>query len=93
VDRGGLVLKWLAWTAIAAVVLILLDRLLLGLEAQGRIFYRRTRGVRGGAMYHAQELDSIFNPGMQNVQEAHVRQEQEEDESGDPPVLERGESE
>ena len=86
-------LKWLAWTAIAAVVLILLDRLLLGLEAQGRIFYRRTRGVRGGAMYHAQELDSIFNPGMQHVQEAHVRQEQEEDESGDPPVLERGESE
>ena len=86
-------LKWLAWTAIAAVVLLLLDRLLLGLEARGRIFYRRTRGVHGGAMYHAQELDSIFNPGMQHVQEAHVRQEQEEDESGDPPVLERGESE
>jgi hypothetical protein len=82
------VLKWLTWAAVAVVVLMLMDRLLLRLEAKGRIFYRRTRGVRGGAMYHAQELDSIFNPGMQHVQEAHVKQEQEEDESGDPPAFE-----
>jgi hypothetical protein len=80
------VLKWLAWVAMAGILLVLFDRLLLGLEARGLIFYRRTRGVRGGAMYHAQELDSIFNPGMQHVQEAHVKQEQEEDESGDPPA-------
>ncbi len=83
---GVAVLKWLPWAAGTVVLLILLDRLLLRLEAKGRIFYRRTRGVRGGAMYHAQELDSIFNPGMQHVQEAHVRQEQKEDESGDPPI-------
>jgi hypothetical protein len=82
------VLKWLTWAAVAVVVLLLMDRLLLRLEAKGRIFYRRTRGGRGGAMYHAQELDSIFNPGMQHVQEAHVKQEQEEDESGDPPAFE-----
>lgn len=85
-------LKWLAWALAAGVILFVLDRLLLGLESKGKIFYRRTRGVRGGAMYHAQELDSIFNPGMQHVQEAHVRQEQEEDESGDPPVPERTET-
>lgn len=79
-------LKWLAWIAMVGILLVLFDRLLLGLEARGLIFYRRTRGVRGGAMYHAQELDSIFNPGMQHVQEAHVKQEQDEDESGDPPA-------
>jgi len=79
-------LKWMFWAAATVVVLIVLDRLFLRLEAEGRIFYRRTRGVHGGAMYHAQELDSIFNPGMQHVQEAHVRQEKEEDESGDPPA-------
>ena len=79
-------LKWVGLAAMAGILLVVLDRLLLGLEAKGLIFYRRTRGVRGGAMYHAQELDSIFNPGMQHVQEAHVKQEQEEDESGDPPV-------
>ena len=79
-------MKWLTVVAAAVVVAVVLDRLLLRMEATGWIFYRRTRGVRGGAMYHAQELDSIFNPGMQHVQEAHVKQEQEEDESGDPPV-------
>jgi hypothetical protein len=73
--------------AAVALAAVLFDRLLLRLEARGWIFYRRTRGVRGGAMYHAQELDSIFNPGVQHVQEAHVKQEEEEDESGDPPVL------
>ncbi|MBT8461131.1 MAG: hypothetical protein KJO44_01320, partial [Gemmatimonadetes bacterium] len=70
-------MKWLAWIVLAFILLVLFDRLLLGLEARGLIFYRRTRGVRGGAMYHAQELDSIFNPGMQHVQEAHVKHEQE----------------
>lgn len=82
-------LKWVTWLAVAAAALILADRLLLRLEARGWIFYRRTKGVRGRAMYHAQELDSIFNPGMRHVQEAHVKQEQEEDDSGDPPSPER----
>ena len=80
-------MNWLAAVAATGVVAVLVDRLLLRMEARGWIFYRRTRGIRGGAMYHAQELDSIFNPGMQHVQEAHVKQEQEEDESGDPPVV------
>jgi hypothetical protein len=80
------VLTWAGWAVAVTIALVFLDRLLLGLEARGWIFYRRTRGVRGGAMYHAQELDSIFIPGMQHVQEAHVKQEEEEDESGEPPV-------
>jgi len=54
---GVAVLKWLPWAAGTVVLLILLDRLLLRLEAR-----------------------------MQHVQEAHVRQEQKEDESGDPPI-------
>ena len=83
--------KWLTVVAATLVVALLVDRLLLRMEARGWIFYRRTRGIRGGAMYHAQELDSIFNPGMQHVQEAHVKQEQEEDESGDPPVVDSSE--
>ena len=79
-------LKWVLWAAGVAALAVTLDRVLLHFERKGWIFYRRTRGLRGRAMYHAQELDSIFNPGMQHVQEAHVKQEQEEDESGDPPA-------
>ena len=83
-------MKYAIWTAILLATGFVLDRLLLHLESRGWLSYRRTRGVRGRAMYHAQELDSIFNPGMQHVQEAHFREEEQEDESGDPPVRERG---
>ena len=79
-------LTWLVWAGAIIVGGLALDRLLLSAESRGWIFYRRTRGVRGRAMYHAQELDSIFNPGMQHVQEAYAKEEQEEDESGDPPA-------
>lgn len=74
------------WVAVAMVAIFGLDRLLLSMERRGWIFYRKTKGVRGRAMYHAQQLDSIFNPGMQHVQEAHVREEEDEDLSGDPPA-------
>jgi hypothetical protein len=79
-------LTWLVWAGAIIVGGLALDRLLLSAESRGWIFYRRTRGVRGRAMYHAQELDSIFNRGMQHVQEAYAKEEQEEDESGDPPA-------
>ena len=79
-------MSWLGWLAVGLGAVLLLDRLLLHLEVRGWIFYRRTRGVRGRATYHAQELDSIFNPGMQHVQEAQFREEEEEDDSGDPPA-------
>lgn len=86
-------LKSLLWGAVLMLIAVAADRMLLWLERRGWIYYRRTRGLRGRAMYHAQELDSIFNPGMRHVQEAHARQEQEEDESGAPPVVEREERE
>ena len=79
-------MSWMLWCIVAVIAAFLADRLLLAFESRGWIFYRRTRGLRGRAMYHAQELDSIFNPGMQHVQEAHFREEEQEDQSGDPPV-------
>jgi len=80
------VLVWVGRVIGLAIALWVIDRLLLGMESRGWIFYRRTKGWRGRAMYHAQELDGIFNPGMNHVQEAYVTEEEEEDRSGDPPV-------
>ena len=79
---------WVARIIGMAIAVYLVDRVLLHLEARGWIFYRRTRGWRGRATYHAQELDSVFNPGMEHVQEAHVREQEEaeEDDSGAPPA-------
>ena len=53
-------LKWVLWAAGVAALAVTLDRVLLHFERKGWIFYRRTRGLRGRAMYHAQELDSIL---------------------------------
>jgi len=75
---------WLPLAVAAAVALILLDRLLLRLESKGWIFYRRTKGPRGGATYHVREMASVFEPGIKYVQEEIVEEEEEQDESGDP---------
>ena len=80
---GASTVFWLTAVLLAALGA---DRLLLVLERRGWIFYRKTKGIRGRAMYYAQELDSVFNPGMKHVQEAHVQEEEAEDRSGDPPV-------
>ena len=75
---------WLPLAVAAAIALILLDRLLLRLELKGWIFYRRTKGPRGGATYHVREMASVFDPGIKYVQEEIVEEEEEQDESGDP---------
>jgi len=75
---------WLPWVAAGLVALVLLDRLLLRLEHKGWIFYRHTKGPRGGATYHVREMASVFDPGIKYVQEEIVEEEEEQDESGEP---------
>ena len=50
---------WVPWVFAGLVALFLLDRLLLRLEHKGWIFYRRTKGPRGGATYHVLSLIHI----------------------------------
>ena len=61
------------------------DRLLLACEARGWINYRRKGLLRGGASYHSLSLQSIFDPGAENLQIARYEQVEERDDSGDPP--------
>jgi len=74
---------------IIVVVLTLafiLDRALLWLESMGWINYRRRGFIRGGASYHALELQSVFDPGAKELQQARFQNQEERDDSGDPPV-------
>ena len=73
------------WILVAIAALLAVDRLLLFLEARGWIFYRRTKGKRGGAMFHTLEMQSVFDPGARHAQEIIVEEQEEQDESGDPP--------
>lgn len=78
-------MKLIIWIVGLIAVAVAIDRLLLAMEARGWLYYRRTRGRRGGATYHMMEMHSIFEPGIQQVLELSVHEEQEEDDSGAPP--------
>lgn len=76
----------LARIGVLAAILLVVDRVLLALEARGWINYRRRGLSRGGAVYHTLELHSVFDPAARPVIEARYREEQEEEESGAPPA-------
>lgn len=74
------------WGLAILVVAALADRLLLWMESKGWISCRRTKGRGGGALYHTLEMHSVFDPGIQEVIELKYKDEQSQDESGEPPV-------
>ena len=75
----------LVWVAVSLGAIWALDRVLLWVEARGWINYRRHGLSRGGATYHALELQSIFNPSTREVMEVKCGEQEEVDESGAPP--------
>ena len=81
-------MKAVVWVLMAAVAVFLVDRLLLWAEGRGWNYYRRNKLARGAGTYHLLEWNSAFDPTMKQVQEEMVREEEEEDESGEPPVPE-----
>lgn len=70
----------LLWTGIAGVGLLALDRVLLGMERRGWIYYRTRRPTRGGSLYHLNELSEMFGGGPL----PEIREEVQQDESGEP---------
>ena len=77
--------KLLIWGLVTVAALVVIDRLLLWMESRNWIYYRRTKGRRGGGVYHTLEIHRVFDPGIEHVIEAEYHEEQEQDESGDPP--------
>jgi hypothetical protein len=78
--------KLALWGVAVAFALFLLDRLLLWVESRGWLYYRRTRPRGGASLYHFLDIHKIYNPEIQEVIEIKYGEEQQEDESGDPPV-------
>lgn len=84
-------LATVVWALAILAILVLVDRLLLRLESEGWINYRRRGLSRSGAAYHALTLHSIFNPRAEHVREIKYQEVQEQDESGDASAPEGGE--
>ena len=86
-----LVVGWLTsagWVVVFAALLLVLDRILLFMEARGWINYRRVGLSRGAATYHTLELSSVFDPGFQEIIEVKYASTREQDDSGGPPSRE-----
>ena len=82
----------MTWIIATIVVAFVIDRLLLFAESREWINYRRRGFIRGGASYHALEMQSVFDPGAKQLQEARFENMEERDDSGDPPVLDEEEA-
>jgi len=78
--------KLVLWGIVVAVAIFLLDRLLLWMESRGWLYYRRTKSRGGASLYHFLDIHKIYNPEIQEVIEIKYGEEQQEDESGEPPV-------
>ena len=81
-------MRLVMWLMVIVAAALFVDRLLLWAEKAGWINYRRHGLSRGGAAYHMLELQSVFNPGTEQVLEVKYGQDKEADESGVPPVPE-----
>ncbi len=78
--------KLVLWGVAVAAALFLLDRLFLWMESRGWLYYRRTKSRGGASLYHFLQIHKIYNPEIQEVIEVKYGEEQQEDESGEPPV-------
>jgi hypothetical protein len=78
--------KLIVWGTVIMAAGLALDRLLLWMESRGWLYWRRNRPARGASTYHMLELHSNFDPGIQHILEATVKEEEDEDDSGDPPA-------
>ena len=74
------------WGIAVAAALLLLDRLFLWMESRGWLYYRRTKSRGGASLYHFLQIHKIYNPEIQEVIEIKYGEEQQEDESGEPPL-------
>ena len=81
----GMTLAWIVRGIAVLIIVLLLDRLLLWIEARGWMNYRRHGLSRGAATYHLLELQAIFDPGMQQVIEVQYEQKKKQSDSGAPP--------
>ena len=75
--------RLLLWGLALLAFLWFVDRVLLWMERNGWINYRRRGLSRTGAAYHGVLLESIFNPAAENLIEAKYVQVVEEEDSGD----------
>jgi len=70
---------------VAIALLFVLDRLFLAAEARGWIYYRKKQSSPGTSASAFLELQSMLEPGRKYEIQVQRSEEEENDESGEPP--------
>lgn len=78
-------MPWWIWIALAAVVLLAADRLLIAAERRRWIYYRNAPSRRTSAGNALLSIEAIFSPDKQHVVEERTAIRTDEDEDGEPP--------
>jgi len=71
--------------AAAAVLAVIIDRLLLAAEARGWIYYRKKQSSPGTSASAFLELQSMLEPGRKYEIQAIQSEADERDDEGEPP--------
>ena len=78
-----------AWVIAGVLALYALHRLSCWMEDRGWIYYRKKRGSSGALGSAFLEVQSILEPGKRYVLEERLKEDVEQDDSGDPPSEDR----
>lgn len=80
-------MTWVWWVLGAVALLVLLDRLALGAEARGWLYWRRRKPDADGGGAVLGDVFEIFQPSRQHVVEERDRKRRDiaQKESADPP--------
>jgi len=78
-------MRWLVWGLAIAGALWALDRLLLGAERRGWVYYRKERARPGGVGNALLAAHALLEPQMRALVEQRAEHPAESEAAGDPP--------
>ena len=75
------------WLAAGAAILVALDQLLLWAERKGWVYWRKTKGRRGGIGDAFFGVEASMNPRAEQALEAKQSKKREDRAASDPPSI------
>ncbi|MGB7622296.1 MAG: hypothetical protein WBN92_08105 [Terriglobia bacterium] len=78
-------MKSVVWVVLLGVAVVVLHYFALWAESRGWIYYKRRKGSPGSVGNALLQIQAIFEPGKEHVLEARLKDDEEQEVSGDPP--------
>ena len=86
-NEQGARMSGLIWIIVSAAAIVAADQLLLWAERRGWVYWRKTKGRRGGMGDVFSGVEASMNPRAEHVQVAKQTKRREDRSAGDPPSI------